>query len=260
MKKIIAKLSALILIACFLVCGAVTLGGCGNKKVVFDGGGEINGTYYNVSLECKDEDETFSLTIEEIPSLELTGRYEYDSARGYRFTFSDSNDTIKVPEFDETTKTFSFEYTLVLGDKYGTGNVKLSYVDEDFVQTEEAFFEPIVFYAFDEDVGGYGMTTCEAYMYLYEDGTLSIVASCPLTAVYGASGTWTFDKAANEYTFTYDAGGSGMGYLCVDKDPSSTWGYESDKKTVYNSETGGYELTIYYNLGLTSTLHLSTAF
>lgn len=257
MKKIITKLTALIcIVALSCVCLAF-LTGCGSKDIVFSGGGKINDVDYNVTLRCNGKNDSFSLKIEEIPTLEINGKYEYDSSKGYRFTFTDANDTIKVPKFDEQTKTFSFEYTLVLGDKYGTGDIKLSLVDEDFVQTAEAYFEPILFYAFDPDVGNYGMTTCEAFMYLYEDGSLSITASCPLTAAYGATGTWSFDKTANQYTFTYDAGGSGMGYMFVDKDPTAWMSYESDKVATYNEETGAYELTIYYNLGLPSTLHMS---
>lgn len=261
MKKIKTKLLTLGIIVVLAVAGLATLAACGNSGVTFTGGGEINGVDYNVSLKCK-KDEEFSLTIKEIPELEITGKYEYDESKGYRFTFADQNDTIKVPKYDEATSTFTFTYTLILGDKYGTGNVTLSHVDKSFKFGGEAFFEPVVFYAFDPDVGNFGMTSCEAYMYLYEDGTLNVMASCPLTAAYAASGTWTFDAAANKYTFEYDAGGSGMGYMITAANAAGGYGpaTPSETETTYNAETGAYELTIYYNLGLTSTLKLSTVF
>lgn len=250
MKKTKTKLLAFLLSVVLALCALAMLTACDNG-VAFTGSGEINGVTYNVTLKCG-KDDTFALTIKELPELELDGTYEYDDSKGYRFTFSDQNDTVKVPKFDEATSTFSFTYKLILGDRYGTGNVTLSYVDKNFTPGEALFFEPVTFYAYDPDVGNYGMTSCEAYLYLYEDGTFMIIGSCPLTAVNAASGTYTYDAEANKYVFEYDSSiGTEMGNLNVSR---------SDTEAVYNPETDAYEMTIYYNLGLTSTLNLSTNF
>ncbi len=254
MRKIRTKLLAFLLVVAMSIGVIVMLTACGGG-VEFAGTCEINGETYNVTLSCKKENGEFSMKIKEIPELELTGDVEYDEAKGFRFTFTDQNDTIKVPVYDADTNTFSFAYTLVLGDKYGTGNVKLSYKDEAFTPGGETFFEPVVFYAFDPDVGNFGMTTCEAYLYLYEDNTFVINASCPLTAANSAYGTYVYDATNNKYVLTYDSGmPSGMGYISVSgRQPSDT-------EAIYNAEKGAYEMTIYYNLGLTSTLKLSTVY
>lgn len=256
MGKVKTKLLALLLVVAMAMGGIATLTACGNANgVAFVGSCEINDVTYNVTLSCQKSDGEFSLKIKEIPELELNGAAEYDASKGFRFTFTDQNDTIKVPKYDAETSTFSFTYTLVLGDKYGTGDVTLSYKDETFTPGGETFFEPVVFYAFDPDVGNFGMTTCEAYLYLYEDHTFIINASCPLTAANSAYGTYTYDAENNKYVLEYDSGmPSGMGYISVGgRTPSET-------EAVYNAEKGAYELTIYYNLGLTSTLKLSTVY
>lgn len=257
MRKIGTKLLAVLLIVVMTVCSAVILTACGGG-VEFTGSCEINGATYNVTLSCEKADGTFSLKIKEIPELELNGTTEYDDSKGFRFTFTDQNDTIKVPKYNSETGMFTFTYTLVLGDKYGTGDVTLQYKDAKFTQGAETFFEPVVFYAFDPDVGNFGMTTCEAYMYLYEDNTFVINASCPLTAANSAYGTYSFDAANNKYVLVYDSGlQSGMGNIVVEGGGHMK---PSETEAIYNAEKGAYELTIYYNLGLTSTLKLSTVY
>lgn len=239
----------LCIVAVALCVTAFAFSACGESAIAFKGSGEIKGVTYNVTLTCgKEEKAPFTFTVAELPELSLDGTYEYDSSKGYRFTFNDKTDTIKVPKYDATKGEFKFSYNLNLGDKYGSGEVTLTLSDTNFVPGNETFFEPFSFYNFDDNF--FGMTTLETTLTLFEDGTCTLIGVCPLTSVPTRTGTYTFDAAANKYTFY-------LGTITItNRNPDGTTENVtiSSYETTYDAATNTYSVTVHQEAGMMSAI------
>lgn len=212
MRKKRTMMTVLIMSICAVIFSVVMVG-CGpvteepEYAFVFSGSGKIGDVDYNVKISGAKETKTFVLSIAELPAIELTGTYEFDSSKGYRLTFGDNSDTVKVPKYNTATKLFSFVYELNLGTNYGKGDITFTYKNESFTPGSETFFEPFSF------VGGtdygeplfFGMADFNMQVTLYEDNTCSATGECSLAAVNGRSGTWSYDSTENAYSFIFGA-------------------------------------------------------
>lgn len=243
----------LCLFAVVLCVAAIAFSACNNDDTPpanqeneyafeFTGQTTIAGKNYHVSVVGSKDDDTFELLIAELPALSLDGKYDFEAGKGYRFTFDDKDDTVKVPRYDTATHEFKFTYTLNLGGNIGSGNVPLTYVDETFVPSGETFFEPFCFIGSGE-IAAYG-ATFDSKVWCYEDGSVSVITVCNLVSINPGTGTWTYNSDTDTYTLTYTLVDSVMGNREYTATSSAT------------GENGSYTFDLTVSAGLSCTYHV----
>ena len=182
----------------------------------FTGSQTIQSVVYNVELALY-EDNTLKL-IPGNGAAEKTGTYTFVEGVGYEFVISGVEYETK---WNESAKAHEVSYELKLGDA-GSGVVKLSLVDEDFVCTVKGGKENLIENAkFDGVLNFYGAHII--HLVFNADGTYNITTETTMEMVKGLlekTGAYTF--ANNEITVTIDG---------------------TEYKSVYNAETGAYDLT-----------------
>lgn len=198
------------------------------------GFGENGDLSYHFNIE-NDEDGAFFLSIDELPTAEILGTYEYVEGKGYKLYFEDSSQSVVYTKYDPDTKAFAFNYKANLGEG-GCAKVAFSAENDDFADVydgEGLGAAPPVF----EGAGygsGAGKTMIPVDVTCYEDGTAKVnyTGSRPGTFGTKRTGTWSFDEAANVYHFHFDEEEYPDAYL---RD------YDNDNGLEYRYFTGVWE-------------------
>lgn len=184
----------------FSFCGAVT----------------INEIDYDVVMNGKDG--AFDLKPNNLPSFK--GSYEFTAGKGYTFFFEDANGTEVRTQYDTTSQEFSFVYILDLGTARGSGNVRLTCRDTDFVPQGEAWADIPMFNGKTQLVinghtlNGAMQVICKA------DGSFHMF-STDLTFIDEAFGTYEYRDGV--YVFSIN---------------------DVEYESVYNAETGLHEIEL----------------
>ena len=206
MKK---KLTAILLAVCLLGSALIFATACGsNEEFKFTGAATINDVEYNVTVTGnKDDEKSFTLAVAELPGNIIKGNYEIVEGKGYRLTFLDSKRTEVKVKYAQAEKEFYFTYSLDLGTVLGAGEVKFTYKNENFIldtTPDEIWdFEPFSFTGGLNQVMGVD-ATLDVTVSCEEGGKFKGVGKCNLSAVKDFTGTYTYDKTANAYTFVFD--------------------------------------------------------
>ena len=157
---------------------------------VFTGSGSVNGRNYDFEITGDDSDETFEVTVKQLPVLRLDGHYVFVENKGYRMYFDDGSGSYEYSKYDEQTHTFSFTTTINMGN-YGSPSVEFTYVDEDFDYDGVGLGnKPPVF-----NVTGWlgGILQSDVALICQEDGTFTGLAG----------GTWEFTDGQYVLTFAH---------------------------------------------------------
>lgn len=169
------------------------------------GFGDNGDVTYHFNIE-NDEEGTLFLSIDELPTAEILGTYEYVDGKGYKFYFEDSAKSVVYTKYDPATKAFTFQYKVNLGAQ-GCAKVLFTYENEAFAGVydgEGLGFAPPVFEGYGYG-GGSGHTKIPVDVTCYEDGTLRVNFTGSVNNfVTKRTGTWSFDEAANVYHFHFD--------------------------------------------------------
>ncbi len=152
----------------------------------------LNDIKYHVVMNGKDGD--FELVPNKLAPI--TGTYKLTQGKGYTFFFNDANGTEVRTQYDASTKEFGFIYTLDLGSARGSGNVKLTWKNEDFILVGDAWGD-IPFFAGSAPAGfmNFGMQmVCKA------DDTFRLFSPDFATYVTEINGAYAYENGA--YVFT----------------------------------------------------------
>lgn len=204
-KKTLQILLSVLLMTLLLL--PLTACGGKNKSNEFEFTGEAqfdNGTTYHARiLGNKDTEQTFTLTVDEMPNVSLGGTWTKVEGKGYKLYFDDAEDYFAYTKYSEDTNDFTFSYSLSLGGGYGSGKFQFACHDKAFAAEYDGVGlgnrPPIM------TGGGWGGSTAtnwrETKLVCYEDGT------CTSTCLYKGvtrDGTWSYDQASNVYSFTFE--------------------------------------------------------
>lgn len=174
-----------------------------NSEFYFVGGGVFgDDVNYHVTITGnKDADKTFVLKVKEMPALELTGKWVFVEKKGYKLYFDDTDGSFAYARYDATTKEYTLKYTLNLGGGQGRNKVVLTYKDEAFASVYDGEGLPPLPPTFSGH-GWNGTNRHDCALFCYEDGTC--VSITDKAGVPNRNGTYTYDKVANKYSFTFE--------------------------------------------------------
>lgn len=204
----------MILTAVLLLSAVFTLAACGpdepspdeNYAFRFVGRHEFNdGNTYNITITGSEEDDTFSLLIQELPMFELDGTYVYVTDKGYKLYFEDAGSQFVYTDYDSEDGVFSFTYDLDLGEALGMRSVDFTYGDVEFATVYDGEgLGPVPPTFTGGGWGGYiaQFEITPATIRCYEDGS-AIFTATAVTAVDPKYGTWEYDRETNRYHLTF---------------------------------------------------------
>lgn len=202
------RLIHLVLLAAMLLCWLVMATGCsgssGNGEFTFTGSGTFdNGNTYNIKIVGdteEDGEQTFQLTINELPALELDGTWVKVDGKGYKLYFDDYDEAYVYTKYDTKKGQFSFTYNLTLGGAYGSQKIRFTYNDNAFAKEYDGIglgMKPPTLIG-----GGWGSTNATSWrpatLTCYEDGTVSLVCANKGNT---RTGTWSYNEETNQYSF-----------------------------------------------------------
>lgn len=180
-------------------------------EFVFNGTADIAEQTYHVTLYGnKDEEQSISLRIQELPTAELTGTWVFVEQKGYKIYFDDANGSFVYTKYDPASKLFSFNYNLNIGDTNG-GSGKVAFTCEDEAFAAEYDGEglgnvPPTFNGYTTYIGAMFAlgNPVDCLLTCYEDGTCVSLSTNEVKFAQARNGTWEFDEDANQYTFTFE--------------------------------------------------------
>lgn len=180
-------------------------------EFVFNGTADIAEQTYHVTLYGnKDEEQSISLRIEELPTAELTGTWVFVEQKGYKIYFDDANGSFVYTKYDPASKLFSFNYNLNIGDTNG-GSGKVAFTCEDEAFAAEYDGEglgnvPPTFNGYTTYIGAMFALgePMQCVLTCYEDGSCVSLSTNEVKFASERRGTWEFDEDANVYTFTFE--------------------------------------------------------
>ena len=204
-KILSAVAAALVFVILVCVVWSVVAYAVGSKPDKFEYGeddttyeltfaGKITLLDVDYEVKLNGNDGKFTLDANTLKGV-TSGTYIYTEGQGWTFTFADANGTIVRSQFDAETKTHSFIYKLDMGSR-GTGNLRLSCVDEEFVQQGEPWSDIPSF-------TGVGMAGITVVISCDPDNNFRIFATptspAPVTEI---SGTYEFKDGRYVLTAT----------------------------------------------------------
>lgn len=177
----------------------------GDYEFVFTGTVETN-TGRTFTLEMngnKDDAQSLTLTVKEMPALSMTGHWVFVENKGYKVYLDDTLGTYAYSRYNPDTKTYSVMFDYDLGN-FGQPRAVLTYSDPDFANSYDGVglgTKPPIF-----ALTGY--TTYKHYSYgslvCSEDGTVSATLTNTGAGWYfNRSGNWVYDEAADEYVIEF---------------------------------------------------------
>ncbi len=174
-------------------------------EFVFGGTVETN-TGRTFTLEMtgnKDEEQTLSLTVKEMPALDLSGNWTFTENKGYKIFLDDANGTFAYSRYNPDSKEFTVTFDYDMGN-FGQPRAVLTYSNEAFA----AQYDGVGLGRKPPSFALEGYTTYKHYSYgtllCAEDGT--VTASLTNTGAgwyFNRSGTWTYNEATDEYDIVF---------------------------------------------------------
>ncbi len=188
-----------------------TGGAVRETQFAFTGKTTIADKEYNVTVYgYKDDDKSVSVRIKELPTAELGGNWAFVEGKGYKLYFDDTNSTVAYTKYDTATQSYSFDYRLNIGDTNGgSGKVSFTYKDEAFASSYDGIglgYAPPQFNGHSSYVGAVFALheSVKCVLTCYEDGTCTSVSTNEVKFASPRNGTWSYDAATNQYTFTFE--------------------------------------------------------
>lgn len=163
-----------------------------------------DGKMYNVSITGNKGQNTFDVTVEGVPALELGGTYTYVENAGYKLYFEDSYSSQAFSRYDKESKTFALNYILSLGESTGSRMISFSYKNIAFadvydgvgVKESAPLFTGICYTGKDSQV------TLDSRVVCYENGSCKVFTDfdgCPVR-----DGTWNYIADEDKYHFVLE--------------------------------------------------------
>lgn len=224
----------------------------------------------------RQEDNRFSLTVNELPMFELGGTYVYEENKGYKLYFEDVGEQFSYTSYDPESGDFSLRYKSDLGEALGARTIMFTYHDPDFADVYDGEGLGPTPPTFEGSGWGGFLGQFEinpAQLRCYEDGTATFTATA-VTAVDPMTGTWDYDEASDTYHFNFPPQTFANSDQ-VEEQPDGTIGYktvygesdvrfdkysettETDYYATYNEETGTYEFDLQIVWYVYSMIHMS---
>ena len=102
-------------------------------EFVFNGTVETNtGRTFTLDMAGnKDEGQTLSLAVKEMPALNLSGRWTFTENKGYKIFLDDANGTFMYSRYNPDSKEFTVTFDYDMGN-FGQPRAVLTYSDEAF--------------------------------------------------------------------------------------------------------------------------------
>lgn len=169
-----------------------------NYEFKFEGSIILYDEEYEVCLHGNDG--TFSLDANNITDA-TKGVYTFTEGQGWTFTFDDSAHTVVRSQYDKGTRMHSFVYTLNLGSR-GSGNIRLSYVQESFEANDPAWADIPSFSGKASWFGG--IVSVDLLISCDDSGNFSVVNSSGEIHIDEVTGTYVYENDC--YVFTQDDG------------------------------------------------------
>ncbi len=163
----------------------------------FAGGRTMNVTVYGL----KDENNSIELRVAEYPQILIDGYYTYVEGKGYKLYFNDASSAFVYTQFHPEDNTFTFRYTLDMGDTLGSARVAFTCQDDAFAAEydgEGLGRTPPTFVGTVAGVGGGAVS-----LVCREDGTFD-TAALSNTFGGGRTGTWEYDEENDQYLFHFN--------------------------------------------------------
>jgi len=174
-------------------------------EFVFSGTVETNtGRTFTLDMTGnKDEGQTLSLTVKEMPALNMTGRWTFTESKGYKIFLDNALGTFAYSRYNPETKQFTVMFDYDMGN-FGQPRAVLTYTDEEFAAEYDGIGlgrRPPSFALEGYSSGkhySYGTLSCA------DDG--SVYVSLTNTGAgwyFDRSGTWTYNEASDEYDIVF---------------------------------------------------------
>lgn len=177
----------------------------GDYEFLFTGNVEAStGREFSLYLAGnKDDDQTLTLGVLEMPALNVSGTWTFTENKGYKIFLNDSAGTFAYSRYDVETSTFSVQFDFNMGN-YGTPRAVLTYVDEEFASVYVGIglgLKPPTF-----SLEGY--STYNHYSYgtltFQENGTISTqLTNSGAGWYYARTGFWEYDEETNVYDYWF---------------------------------------------------------
>lgn len=208
-KRASLLLGALLLLGC-----AIALAGCSSDpgaetppaptespyEFVFTGSGQgTNGRTFDVTITGeKDDAKSLSLTVEGMPAMTMSGRWDFVAGKGYKVYLNDAGGTFAYSQYDPESKTFSLRSNIDFGT-YGKPAIDFTYLDEAFAgeYDGEGLGRTPPTFTIEGWAGGviqtFGTLACQ------EDGTITVSDDWASPR----AGNWEYDEANDRYVITF---------------------------------------------------------
>lgn len=228
-----ALLLAAMLLSMLAGCTQSSAGNAGssgnneNYKFVYEGDGLfLDSVNYHINIKGNnDEEKSFVLSVDEMPTAKLTGHWDYVDGKGYKFYFDDTENSFAYARYNAETKEFTLKYKLNLGGGQGRAKVVLTCKDEAFADVYDGEGLPPLPPTFSGH-GWNGTNRHDCILYCYEDGTcVSVTDKAGTPNRYG---TYTYDADANVYSFEFEneEANYAANYLGSDKDGNPVYRFD----------------------------------
>lgn len=219
MERSSKKRSRLLTILTVAVC-MIFFAGCGasggqkeaalpeGTEFIFNGTTEANtGRTLNVSITGAD-DGSLTLSVEEIPMLEVDGHWTFEEGKGYKVYLDDGSGTFSFSQYDTEKKEFDLSMSLDLGS-YGEQKVGFTFPNAAFADSYDGVGLGKTPPSFKMTNGwGGGIQEGSGKLACNEDGTVTATATCAAGIFIERTGSWVYDEANNcyeiEFTDDYD--------------------------------------------------------
>lgn len=193
---------------CLTACNGDNGGGGGNsedKEFVFEGAATFsNGVDYSIVITgYADEEQSFLLTVKEMPILEMGGTWVMVEGKGYKLYLNDAGGTYVYTSYNVATQSFTAKVPVNLGGGFGNATVVMTCKDGGFAAQYDGIGLPPHPPTFTgHGLGGTkGNSSYDCSVICREDGTC--VAVTDKTGIPDREGTYTYDAETNVYSFEF---------------------------------------------------------
>lgn len=204
---VIAFVLAAVALFGFTACDGAQGGGtepASQAEFVFEGQATFsNGVDYSIVITGY-KDNSFLLTVKEMPILEMDGTWTMVEGKGYKLYLNDAGGTYVYTSYDTAAKAFTAKVPVNLGGGFGSTTVTMTCADEAFASLYDGEGLPPHPPTFTgHGLGGTkGNSEYLCSLICFEDGTC--VAVTDKTGIPNRNGVYTYDSETNTYSFEFE--------------------------------------------------------